>query len=119
MLRRNDVLDVVGKRSKEGMRRFCGSERLPRLVFPSRVFMPTILQQEGFKIRIFVDDHEPPHVHARCDQALVVVNLAVAPGQVPTIRTVKHASAETQRSALRIVMEHNDLLLEHWSRIHG
>ena len=78
-----------------------------------------ILQQDGFKIRIFVDDHEPAHVHARCDQALVVINLAVADGQVPTIRTVKHASAELQRTALRIVNEHNDFLLENWRRIHG
>ena len=81
--------------------------------------MPTILQQDGFKIRIFVDDHEPPHVHARCDCGLVVVNLAEADGQVPTIRTVKHASVELQRTALRIVTENNDLLLDHWRRIHG
>lgn len=81
--------------------------------------MPTILQQDGFKIRIFVDDHEPPHVHARSDKALVVINLAVAEGQVPSIRTVKHASAELQRSALRVVTEHNRFLLEHWRRIHG
>ncbi len=81
--------------------------------------MPTILQQDGFKIRTFVDDHEPSHVHARSDQATVVINLAVADGQVPTIRTVKHASAEQQRSALRVVMEHNDFLLGHWRQVHG
>ena len=99
--------------------KFCENETLSRIVFSDRAYMPTILQQEGFKIRIFVDDHEPPHVHARCDQALVIVNLAVAAGQVPTIRTVKHASAEIQRSALRIVTENNNFLLEHWRRIHG
>ena len=81
--------------------------------------MPTIIQQDGFIIRIFVDDHEPPHVHARFDKALVIVNLAVSDGQLPSIRTVKHASADLQRAALRIVTEHNDFLLEHWRRIHG
>lgn len=81
--------------------------------------MPTILRQDGFKIQIFVDDHEPPHVYARYDRALVVVNLAEAAGQVPTIRTVKHASAEIQRSALQLVAEHNDYLLEQWRLIHG
>lgn len=81
--------------------------------------MPTVLQQEGFKIQIFVHDHEPPHVHARHDRGVVVVNLAVARGQVPSIRTVKHASADVQRAALRIVMEHNDFLVEQWGFIHG
>ena len=90
-----------------------------RQTFQCFAFMPTIIQQDGFKIRIFVDDHEPPHVHARNDKALVVINLAVGEGQVPSIRTVKHASAELQRSALRVVTEHNGLLLEHWRQIHA
>jgi hypothetical protein len=69
--------------------------------------MPAILQQDGFPIRMFLNDHEPPHVHARNDKALVVIRSAVAEGQVPSIRTVRHATAELQRSALREVTEHN------------
>ncbi len=81
--------------------------------------MPTVLQQDGFKIQIFVHDHEPPHVHARHEKGLVVVNLAIANGQLPSIRTMKHASAEVQRAALRVVSENNDFLVEQWGFIHG
>ncbi|MGG6266137.1 DUF4160 domain-containing protein [Leptolyngbya sp. AN03gr2] len=25
--------------------------------------MPTLLRQDGFEIRMYFDDHDPPHVH--------------------------------------------------------
>jgi hypothetical protein len=26
--------------------------------------MPTLLRQDGFDIRMYFDDHDPPHIHA-------------------------------------------------------
>ena len=47
--------------------------------------MPTVLRKRGFRVMIYVDDHEPPHVHAWKDDAEVIVTLA-AEGERPWIR---------------------------------
>jgi len=80
--------------------------------------MPTVLRKDGFQVMLFVDDHEPPHVHARRDGSVVVVNLA-SPGERPSLRSAIHASAAVQREALRLVAENHDFLLNEWRRIHG
>lgn len=67
---------------------------------------------------IYVDDHEPPHVHAWKGEAEVVVTLA-GDGERPWIREHHGASHRVQLAALRLVAEHNDFLLEEWRRIHG
>ncbi len=80
--------------------------------------MPTVLRKDGFQVMIYVDDHEPPHIHARRDKAVVIVNLGVQ-GGAPSLRSAKHASATVQRDALRLVSEHHDFLRDEWRRIHG
>jgi hypothetical protein len=35
---------------------------------PGRQSMPTISQFYGISIRMFYDDHEPPHIHARYNE---------------------------------------------------
>ena len=67
---------------------------------------------------IYVDDHEPPHVHAWKGEAEVVVTLAVN-DERPWVREHHGASRRVQLAALRVVAEHNDFLLEAWRRIHG
>ncbi len=47
--------------------------------------MPTLLRQDGFDIRMYFDDHDPPHIHAfkAGDQAKVALgSLEVAPSLI-------------------------------------
>jgi len=44
--------------------------------------MPTILRFHGFNIMIFVDDHEPAHVHALGHGGFVVFELLCPDGPV-------------------------------------
>ncbi len=80
--------------------------------------MPTVLRKYGFRVMIYVDDHEPPHVHAWKDDAEVVVTLA-AHGERPWIREHHGATRKVQLAALSVVAEHNYFLLSEWRRIHG
>lgn len=67
---------------------------------------------------IYVDDHEPPHVHAWKDDSEVVVMLA-AEGERAWIREYHRATRKQQLAALRVVAKHNEFLLAEWRRIHG
>ena len=80
--------------------------------------MPTVLRKNGFRVMIYVDDHELPHVHAWKDDAEVIVTLA-AEGERPWIREHHRATRKVQLAALGVVAEHNDFLLAEWRRIHG
>lgn len=80
--------------------------------------MPTVLRKHGFRVMLYVDDHEPPHVHAWKDDAEVVVTLA-AHGERPWIREHHGATRKVQLAALSVVAEHNGFLLAEWRRIHG
>ena len=80
--------------------------------------MPTVLRKRGFRVMIYVDDHEPPHVHAWKGSSEVVVLLAAGGGR-PWIREHYSATRRMQLAALRLVAEHNDFLLGEWRRIHG
>ena len=80
--------------------------------------MPTVLRKNGFRVMIYVDDHEPPHVHAWNNDAEVVVMLAADDGR-PWIREHHRATRRVQLAALRVVAEHNEFLLDQWSQIHG
>lgn len=79
--------------------------------------MPTVLRQEGFEVRIYFDDHEPPHVHVIKAGEEIVVNLGDETTK-PWIRENKGMRQKDMRGALRIVAEYQPHLIAEWRRIH-
>ena len=79
--------------------------------------MVTVHRADGLRIVIFVDDHEPSHVHVFGDGE-AKINLLGADGAPELIWAVGMTRAELRR-ALRIVKEHQTNLLKRWSEIHG
>ena len=71
----------------------------------------------GLRVVIYVDDHEPAHVHVIGDgEAKIELS---GPDDAPRLvwnKGMKHAEV---RRALAIVKEQRDELLARWSDIHG
>ena len=76
--------------------------------------MVTVYRALGLRIVIFVDDHEPAHVHVFGDGE-AKINLLGAPALVWAVGMTR---ADIRR-AMRIVKERQAELLERWSEIHG
>ncbi|MBV8644887.1 MAG: DUF4160 domain-containing protein [Candidatus Eremiobacteraeota bacterium] len=80
--------------------------------------MPTILRYGAMRFQIYVDDHEPPHVHVVVPGGVVVVLLnerdrnAVARDEWGAI------SSHDVRRATVVAAEHFETLLEAWIRLH-
>ncbi|MBY0582276.1 MAG: DUF4160 domain-containing protein [Sphingomonas sp.] len=66
---------------------------------------------------IFVDDHEPAHVHVRGDGE-AKVNL-VGPDGGPDVVWIVGMTRADERRILKEIREQRDVLLRHWSDIHG
>jgi hypothetical protein len=79
--------------------------------------MIVVLRAYGLKIIIFVDDHDPPHVHVRGD-GQAKINLIGRNGLPELVWSAGMNSAEKRR-ALKAVHEAQVELLEHWRQIHG
>ncbi|MBW4440712.1 MAG: DUF4160 domain-containing protein [Plectolyngbya sp. WJT66-NPBG17] len=80
--------------------------------------MPTLLRQDGFEIRIYFDDHDPPHIHAfkAGGQAKIALgSLDVS----PSLMLVQGMSAKDARKAIELVTENQIELLEKWEEFHG
>ena len=76
--------------------------------------MPTVLRQDGFRVMIFVDDHEPPHAHCFKADGVIVIEL-------DPIRVRKNDGLKTHdiRRALRLIEQHQQMLLNTWRRFHS
>lgn len=71
----------------------------------------------GYRFIIYLDDHEPAHVHVRRDgEAKVQLE---GPDGLPFISEVASVTRRDQRRILREVGEHQAMLLLRWSEIHG
>lgn len=79
--------------------------------------MVTILKAEGLRVVIFVDDHEPAHVHVFGD-GHAKINLAGADGK-PALVWAEGMKRNDVRKALRLIAGHHAELLAAWRRIHG
>lgn len=79
--------------------------------------MGTVLREGGFRVVIFVDDHEPPHVHVYGDGTAKVL-LTGADGK-PELASAERMKRGDVRKAMRIVAERQDFLIERWRDIHG
>jgi hypothetical protein len=79
--------------------------------------MIVVLRAQGLRVFIFVDDHEPAHVHVRGDGQAKVL-LVGADGR-PELAWSSGMNRSEKRRALLAIKEAQAELLEHWRRIHG
>jgi hypothetical protein len=73
------------------------------------------LDEDGFRIVIHTDDHEPAHVHVKRDGADLRVYLDA---ELPAERVFGRLKAVDERRALRIVEKHRATLLAVWKHYH-
>lgn len=79
--------------------------------------MVTVHRGSGLRIVIFVNDHEPAHVHVFGDGE-VKINLAGSNGEPELIYAIGMTRAEIRR-AMGLVKTQQTYLLRKWSEIHG
>lgn len=79
--------------------------------------MVTVLRASGLRVVIFVDDHQPAHVHVFGD-GQAKINLLAANGAPDLVWSDGMTRGEVRR-ALRIVVEQQAMLLARWKEIHG
>ena len=79
--------------------------------------MVTVHRAHGLRIVIFVDDHEPAHVHVFGDGE-AKINLAGGEGDPELIFAIAMTRADIRR-AMSIVKEQQAYLLERWREVHG
>lgn len=79
--------------------------------------MTVIHREHGLRFIIYVDDHEPAHVHVRGDGD-VKIDLGRLSGE-PALIFSKGMSTADIRRAMRVVTEQRATFLEEWRQIHG
>lgn len=79
--------------------------------------MVTIFRAAGLRVVIFVNDHEPAHVHV-AGNGQVKINLIGADGE-PELVWADGMKRSDIRRAMKIVTEHKALFLRRWMDIHG
>ena len=79
--------------------------------------MVTVYRAHGLRVVIFVDDHEPAHVHVFGDGE-ARINLSGADG-APELLSAAGMTRADLRRAMRMVKEQQVMLLDRWSTIHG
>ena len=76
--------------------------------------MPTLLFKDGFSVRMYFNDHPPPHVH-------VILGSNEARIELGTI-SLTHVYGMKKKSAAKakqLVRENRNFLLEKWVEMHG
>lgn len=79
--------------------------------------MVTVHREAGLRFIIFVDDHEPAHVHVIGD-GTAKINLT-GPNSEPELVYNDGFKAGDLRKAMRIVTEQQAFLQERWNEYHG
>lgn len=77
--------------------------------------MVTVLREAGFRAVIFLDDHEPAHVHVFGDGE-AKVDLRSDP---PRLLWARGMSRGDIRKCMQMVTENRLPLLARWEEIHG
>lgn len=80
--------------------------------------MPTILRMAGFRFVIYVDDHEPAHVHVWYGGAIATIRIGDSYNR-PIMVDPGTMRIPDARRALRIVERRQEEFLNVWRRIHG
>lgn len=79
--------------------------------------MITVHRAHGLRFVIFVDDHEPAHVHVFGDGE-AKINLVGAAGEAELVFAIDMTRADIRR-AMQVVKEQQAYLLQRWREIHG
>lgn len=79
--------------------------------------MVTVLRAEGLRVVIYLNDHQPAHVHVFGDGE-AKINLLGADG-VPYLVWAESMTRAEARRAMRIVAKQQGFLLQRWEAIHG
>jgi hypothetical protein len=79
--------------------------------------MVTVLRAQGLRIVIFLNDHQPAHVHVFGDGE-AKINLGGS-ADAPELVWVEGMSLGEVRRAMRLVTEDQARLLARWEEIHG
>lgn len=79
--------------------------------------MVTVLRVNGLRVMIFSDDHEPAHVHVFGD-GQAKINLCDTKSGPELIWAEGMTRSEVRR-AMRMVLEHQEMLLSRWRDMHG
>ena len=82
--------------------------------------VPTVLDVDGFQVRILLPprEHGPAHVHVRKAGTVVVIDLPEA-GRPLSIRTIWRMRDADVVAAFRLVEANVEMLLEQWRKYHG
>lgn len=79
--------------------------------------MVTVLRSGGFRVVIYLDDHEPAHVHVIKDGE-AKISLSGPEDEPELVWTVGFTNADV-RKAMRMVVDAREALLKRWNEIHG
>jgi hypothetical protein len=79
--------------------------------------MVTVYRDHGLSVVIFVNDHEPAHVHVFGDGQVKIKLLG--PGGLPELVWADGMTRASVRRAMRIVTERHSHLLARWRELHG
>lgn len=80
--------------------------------------MPTVLRIDGLRFVIFLDDHQPEHVHVIGSDSEAVIWLHCPEGP-PELRKSYRFKAAKLRRIMAIVEDNVMPLCAEWRRIHG
>jgi hypothetical protein len=80
--------------------------------------MPTEHREDGFRFMIYVDDHEPAHVHVFREDDEAKIQLGDTPDEVDLVK-VWGMSMRDVRRALAIAERRHKKLLTAWRKHHG
>jgi hypothetical protein len=80
--------------------------------------MATVLKIDGYLIQIFSRDHLPRHVHVFKGGGECVINL-VGENDYPELREFYGLKRKELAKAIKLVVKHQEELLDAWNKIHG
>lgn len=79
--------------------------------------MVTVLRVGGLRVVIYLDDHEPAHVHVLGDGE-AKIDLGIASGEPELVWARGFSNADLRR-AYRLVRDNRDVLIASWRKYHG
>ncbi len=80
--------------------------------------MPTVLRKNGFQVRIYLNDHDPAHVHVFKAGGEAKIQLKNEDGEPEWIEVINMSDKQAFK-ALELVLEHQAELLDAWWKYHG
>jgi len=81
------------------------------------VLIPTVYREGRFQVRIFFNDHPPPHVHVVKGSGYAKVSISA--GEIPRLVEARGLADRYIVRAFRIVEGQQDGLFRAWEAIHG